>query len=290
MGQQRPVVTQYMFNGLALNPAYAGSLNYFSATALYRKQWVNMPGAPEISTFSAHSNIKDKNIGLGIMAAQDKVGVHEDVSIYGSYAFRIRMRKGVFAMGLQAGFNNLTSRFSRLNLRDPTDPELNYDVSQFKMNFGAGVYYNTETFYAGFSVPYMLKARKLKDLEYIRETIESRNYYLTAGKVLDVSRNIKIKPSVLLRFEDGMPVAYDINCNLFLDELLNLGASYREGDSFSTLFEVQLTDFIRIGYAYDWIASDIRNYSSGTHEFMVNYRLNLYAPRKQRMCPGPMYF
>lgn len=288
--QQKPVSTQYMFNGLVLNPAYAGSLNYFSATVMYRKQWVNMDGAPETKAFSAHSNIKGKNIGLGVMAVHDQTGVHSDMAFYASYAYRIRMREGFLAMGLQAGFNDLTSRFSNLSLHDPNDPGLSYDVHQFKMNFGTGVYYNSESFYAGLSIPYLLKSRTLRDFEYIRESIESRYYYFTAGKVLDVSHHIKIKPSVLMRIEDGMPVAYDFNCNIFLDELVSLGLSYREGDSFSTLFEMQLTDFIKFGYAYDWTASEIRNYSNGTHEFMVNYRMNLYAPKKNRMCPGPMYF
>lgn len=288
--QQKPVATQYMFNALALNPAYAGSLNYFSATSLYRKQWVNVDGAPEITSFSAHSNIKGKNIGVGLNIVHDKVGVHSDLGLYGSYAYHIKMPGGTLSMGLQAGFNNLASQFSELNLQDQTDSYLNADFSKFKMNFGAGLYYYTPDFYAGFSVPYLIKARTLRDLDYIKETVESRYYYITAGKVLDLTYDIKLMPSVLMRFEDGMPIAYDFNLSVFLKELVNMGVSYREGDSFSTLFQVQINDFIRLGYAYDWIMSDLSQFSAGTHELMLNYRINLYAPKKHRMCPGPYYF
>lgn len=289
-GQQKPVATQYMFNGLILNPAYAGSLNYFSATTLFRKQWVNLEGAPEVKSVSAHTNIKGKNIGLGLMAIHDKVGVHADFALYGSYAYHLKLPVGTLSMGLQAGFNDLSSNFSNLNLVDPADGRLSGSYHKFKMNFGTGLYFYTQDFYAGLSVPYLIKARTLRDLEYVREFKESRYYYATVGKILDISHEVKLKPSVLMRFEDGMPIAFDLNCTVYLKELVNLGMSYREGDSFSTLFEVQLTDFIRFGYAYDWLLSDLSAYAAGSHELMVNYRINLYAPKKHRMCPGPYYF
>jgi len=289
-GQQKPVISQYMFNGLVLNPAYTGVNGYLSATAVYRDQWVNLEGAPTTTTLSVHSGIKGKNIGLGMMAISDQIGVHSDNAIYFTYAYKIKMSHGTLSMGLQAGFNNLASNFNELNLKDEVDPLLNGMISDLKMNFGTGIYYNSNTAYIGFSIPYLRKKRRLREYTTVRDLEESRYYYLTAGKVMDLTHRVKIKPSVLLRIEEGMPLAGDANLNLYIDDLVNVGLSYRSGDSFATLFELKVTDYIRIGYSYDWVISDLTQYTNGTHEFMLNYRINLFAPRKHRMCPGPNYF
>jgi len=288
--QQKPVVSQYMFNGLVLNPAYAGTNGYFSATGMLRNQWVNLDGAPRVSTLAIHSNVKNKNIGLGMVVTNDKIGVHDDLGAYFSYAYHLKLPVGKLSMGLQAGFNNLTSNFNELNLSTASDPILNDQITRFKINFGTGIYYFTENFYAGLSIPYIIKNRNFKQLDVIRNIEESRYYYFTIGKVLELSENLKIKPSGLLRIEEGMPVAYDISANLFIDDAINVGVSYREGDSVIGMFEIQLSDFLRFGYAYDYVISELSNYAQGTHEVMVNYRLNLFAPKHHRMCPGPAYF
>ena len=289
-GQQKPVLSQYMFNGLVLNPAYTGVHEHLNVTFLYRDQWVNLEGAPVTQTLTAHSGIKGKKIGVGMMAVNDQIGIHSDVGFYGSYAYRIRMTNGTLSMGLQAGFNNLKSDYTLLDLKHEDDPLLSGVTSNLKMNFGTGLYYYNKTSYVGFSIPYIRKKRTIKDDNYLRDFQESRYYYLTAGKVLDLTQKVKVKPSGLLRFEEGMPVAYDLNLNFYLEDVLNVGTSYRSGDSFITLFELKLNDFIRFGYAFDWVISDISYYTRGTHEFMLNYRINLNAPRKHRMCPGPFYF
>ena len=288
--QQKPVLSQYMFNGLVLNPAYTGVHEHLNVTFLYRDQWVNLEGAPVTQTLTAHSGIKGKRIGVGFMAVNDQIGIHSDVGFYGSYAYRIRMSSGTLSMGLQAGMNNLKSDYTLLDLRHEDDPLLSGVTSNMKVNFGTGLYFHNKTSYVGFSVPYIRKRRTIRDDDFMRNLEESRYYYLTAGKVLDLTQKVKIKPSGLLRFEEGMPVAYDFNLNFYLEDVLNVGGSYRSGDSFITLFELKLNDFIRFGYAFDWVISDINNYTRGTHEFMLNYRINLYAPRKHRMCPGPYYF
>lgn len=288
--QQKPVISQYMFNGLVLNPAYTGANGHFSATALYRDQWVNLNGAPTISTFTAHGPIKNKRISLGMMVTNDKVGVHSDLGVYATYAYHIPLNNGKISLGLQAGFNNLQSNFSELNIRDIDDPFLTGSLSSLKMNFGTGVYYHSQRSYIGVSIPYIRRKRVIKDATYIREMDESRNYYVNAGTVIDINHRVKVKPSALLRLENGMPVAGDLNVNVYLDDVLNLGASYRSGDSFISLFEIKLNDFLRLGYAYDWVISDLAAYTKGSHEFMLNYRIDFFAPRKHKMCPGPFYF
>ncbi|MGK7393223.1 MAG: PorP/SprF family type IX secretion system membrane protein [Candidatus Cyclobacteriaceae bacterium M3_2C_046] len=288
--QQKPIVSQYMFNNLVLNPAYAGVHEHLNATMAYRDQWVNMDGAPTTKSVSIHSGIKDKNIGLGMLIVNDKIGVHEDNSAYLSYSYKIRFKHANLSMGLQAGFNYLNSDFSRLNLKYAEDPLLNSMIGDFKMNFGTGLYFNTKTSYIGFSIPFIRKKRLVQDFSMQRAMEESRYYYLTAGKVLDLSYRVKVKPSFLLKVEEGMPVTGDVNINFFIDDLLNIGASYRTGDSFVGLFDVKISDYFRLGYAYDYTISDLARYTYGSHEIMLNYRINLFAPRKHKMCPGPYYF
>lgn len=287
--QQKPVSSQYMFNGLLLNPAYAGVHDHLNANFSYRNQWVNLEGAPSTTIFSMHSGIKHKNIGLGLLVMNDRIGAHTENAVFASYSYKIHMMHGTLSMGLQAGFNNLASDYTNLNLQEATDPFFGV-IGDTKINFGTGVFYNSDRFYAGVSIPYIRRKRTINDLDYLRSFSESRNYYVTGGLIIDLSPKVKIKPSTLLRFEDGMPVAGDMNLNLFLEEVLNLGVSYRSGDSFITLFEIKLNDYLRFGYAYDWIISDLSYYTDGTHEFMLNYRINLFAPKKHRMCPGPYYF
>jgi len=287
-GQQKPVVSQYMFNGLVLNPAYAGVHDHFSATALYRDQWVNLEGAPTTKTFTASTNLKGKNIGLGMLLSNDRIGIHNDNSLYLAYAYKIKTSLGTLSMGLQSGFNYLSSDYGLLDLKNENDPLLSGATGSFKMNFGTGLYFSTPTYYIGVSVPYILKDRNVES-DIGQQFKDSRYYYVTSGKVFDLTRKIKLKPSVLLRIEEGMPIAGDMNFNLYLEDVVNVGVSWRSGDSFVSLFEVKLNDYFRLGYAYDYIISDLSNFSSGSHEFMLNYRINIYAPRKHKMCPGPFY-
>ena len=288
--QQKPVLSQYMFNGLVINPAYAGVHEHLNVTALYRNQWVNFEGAPETSTFSAHSGLKGKNIGVGFLASNDEVGVHNDLSFYGYYAYKIKFKNGSLSMGLQGGFNHLKSDYTILSLKDPGDSRFGVVNRSLKFNFGTGIYYSNKTSYIGFSIPYIRKKRFVEENLNTQNFEDSRYYYLTAGQVLDLTPKIKIKPSVLLRLEENMPIAYDLNVNFYLEDVLNIGASYRSGESLITLFELKVSDYIRLGYAFDWVISDINTYTAGTHELMLNYRLNLFAPRKHRMCPGPYYY
>ena len=289
IAQQKPVYSQYLYNGLVINPAYAAVHDHLTATVAYRDQWVNLNGAPSTSTISVHSGLHNKNIGLGLMVISDKIGMHNETGVYGSYAFKIRMPMGSLSMGLQAGLNNLTSDPSRLATEHP-DPSFAEYLSNTKINFGTGVYYNTKKFYAGLSIPYLRKKRTIRDDDYLRSMIDSRYYYLLTGVVLDVSPKIKVKPSTLVRVEEGMPLAADLNLHVYLEEVLNIGVSYRSGDSFISLFELKLNDYFRFGYAYDWVTSSLGKYTAGTHEFSLNYRINLSAPKKDRMCPGPFYF
>ena len=290
-GQQKPVLSQYMFSGLVLNPAYAGRHEYTSFTAMYRDQWVNVPGSPKLSTFTTQTGIKDRKIGLGMMISEDKIGVHNNLSTYLSYAYFIKMNSGAkLSMGIQGGMDILKSDWSQLDLLNANDPTFNGSEMNYFPNFGTGVFYYTDNFYFGFSIPYILTSRKTQTQDYFRDVRHSRNYYLTAGKVFDVSPKLKVKPSILLRIEDNMPLAFDLNANLYYDEIIDLGVSYRQGDAVICILGLQLSKYIKFSYAYDYILSDLTAFTKGSHELMLQYRIRFSAPKRHRMCPQPQYF
>ncbi|MFP4091907.1 MAG: PorP/SprF family type IX secretion system membrane protein, partial [Cyclobacteriaceae bacterium] len=157
--QQNAIYSNFMFNRLAINPAYAGSQDQLNVTAIHRRQWENFEGAPSTSAFSAHKYIKDKNIGLGVMASSDQIGIHRDNRLYLVYAYKIKMKAGTLSMGLQGGFSRLSSDFSQLNLRSDRDAMMSGMRSDFNPNFGTGVYFSNANVFAGVSVPYLINNR-----------------------------------------------------------------------------------------------------------------------------------
>ncbi|HYG37303.1 MAG TPA: type IX secretion system membrane protein PorP/SprF [Cytophagales bacterium] len=277
--QQKSVFTQYMFNGLAINPAYAGSQNILNATVFYRKQWVGVEGAPNTQTASIHSSTKKKRVGLGIFIMRDEIGVHSDLNLYASYSYKIKVsRKAILSMGVQGGFNNLKSNYDKLNIRNPGDPVFQSD-NKWSPNFGAGLYYYVANkAYVGFSVPYIIKSSVLpKDLDAIGR--QARYYLLTAGYLFPLSPDLKFKPSTLIRMEEGAPLGMDLNSTFILKEFIFLGYSYRSSDSMSFLAQIQLNPNFQIGYAYDLTVSSLAKHSKGSHEFLLNYRINLFPEK-----------
>ena len=289
--QQKPVLSQYMFNGLVLNPAYAGRHEYTTFTAMYRDQWINVPGAPKLTTFAGQSGIKDRNIGVGMFVSEDRIGVHSNLSAYASYAYVIKLNDdSKLSMGLQGGADFLRSDWSQLTLDDVNDPLLTGSENNIFPNFGAGLYYYTESYYFGFSVPYILTSTKTRTDDLFSDVRHSRNYYLTGGILFDIGYKVKLKPSGLIRVEDNMPFAFDLNANFYYDEIIDIGFSYRSGDSVIGILGLQVNKFLKFSYAYDYVISELNNYTKGSHELMLQYRINFSAPKHHRMCPQPMYF
>jgi len=288
--QQRPIHSLYMFDPLLLNPAYAGTQVQLSGTAIYRNQWVNFPGAPKTFTASAHSGFRKSPVGVGFLATNDKIGIHSENSLYLLYSYKIQLsqfdKSSSISFGLQGGFNNLKSDFTKLNPKDLADPFASVVERNMSWNFGAGVYYRKKTFYAGLSIPYIMnnKVMDLEDLTSIAK--QSRYYYLTMGYTHKVSPNLKIVPSTLIRVQETAPLSFDANLIVVIHETVGLGGSYRLGDSMVGMFELQLNENFHVGYAYDFTTSDIRLYSNGTHEIMINYRIKVSKWHKGIECPS----
>ncbi len=285
--QQRPVVSTYQFNGLLINPAYAGSLNLFSATVTNRNQWVNVDGAPNSQSVSAHTTWAENRVGTGLTIQRDAVGVHEQYSVYGSYAYKIHMSTGILSMGLQGGFDSRSSNFTSLDWKDASDP-LNLDQSRFNPNFGAGLYFANKKFFVGLSIPYILQPKIFDVASISSDARESRYYYLNIGNVIELSKTIKLNPSFLLRMQQRANIGYDLNVNLIFSDIIYAGVSYRSGDAVVFLTQLVLNENFRIGYAFDTVTSAITGFTPGSHEIMLNYRKLIRGAKHQPLCP--VYF
>lgn len=273
-GQQIPVLSQYMFNGLVINPAYAGSKDYMSATLMVRKQWSGFDGAPSTQNASIHGPLRKKKIGLGLMISNDKIGIINQTDVYTSYAYHLPTGRGKLSFGLQGGISYFKSNFADLQYWDSDDPvyALN-SLTTLQPNFGFGMYYYQDKFYAGLSIPQLVSYDSIQTFNFSKEEIHhlSRHYYFNSGIIWQVNRDFIIRPSVLVKYAQNAPVQYDINLNLLLSNIFWVGASYRSGDAIVGIFEYQVSRKLRIGYSYDYTLSQLKNFSSGSHEIMLGY-------------------
>jgi type IX secretion system PorP/SprF family membrane protein len=276
--QQDILVSQYMFNHLLLNPAYAGSKDYMMATLLYRKQWVDFKGAPETQVASLHGPLGLTHFGWGALVSHDKIGVTDRTDAYLNAAYHLRLsQKMKLGVGLRAGGGYYSYKNSDLIYWDQGDPSFSADqATKFLPNVGAGAYLYTDRFYLGVSVPTIISYDPSKSLsvnvssgDVVPQQV--RHYFGTAGVALELNPDVVLKPSVLVKYVQNAPLEADFNLNVLLGRILWIGGSYRTEDSFVGLVEVQLSRQLRIGYSYDFTTTDVKNYSSGSHEIMIGY-------------------
>ncbi|NCD71136.1 PorP/SprF family type IX secretion system membrane protein [Mucilaginibacter agri] len=275
MAQQEAMYTQYMFNTLAINPAYAGSRNVTSATALYRNQWVGIAGAPRTATLSIDAPIESKKVGLGLQVYSDRLGITTTNGAIASYAYRIRMDKGTLALGLQGGVSQYQANFTSVNLGSSgvPDPAFSQNVNKMLLDFGVGVYYNTDKFYLGLSSPQLLN-NKLTNLKVEGDNSfsgQAMHLFLATGYVFQLNDDLHLKPSVLIKYVKGAPIEGDLNATLWVSDVIGFGAQYRTEADISGLVEFQVSPQIRLGYSYDHSTTKLVQYNSGSHEIMLRY-------------------
>lgn len=273
-GQQHPLFSHYMFNGLYINPAYAGSKEFVSTTLIARKQWTGFEGAPSTQIASLHAPLNNEKVGLGVVIANDKIGITNQTDFYGSYAYHLPMSTGKLSLGLSGGFSYFKSKFSDLIVWDPDDPvyETN-SLSNILPNFGAGVYYYSKKFYAGLSVPQLLSYDPEQALHIEVDKVHkvSRHYYLSSGGILGTRGELKFRPSFMIKYAANAPIQYDLNMNMLISDIIWVGASYRSSDAVVLLLEYQVNKKLRVGYSYDLTLTQMRTYSSGSHEIILGY-------------------
>jgi type IX secretion system PorP/SprF family membrane protein len=288
-GQQEPMYSQYMFNMLNINPAYAGSRGAISTVALYRNQWVGFPGAPRTTSFSFDMPLQNKKIGIGAQFYDDRIGIERTTGFNAMYAFRFQFAgSGTLSLGLQAGLLNYQANYTEVNTYVPNDPAFSSNVRGILPAFAAGIYYNSDKFYVGFSAPALLKT-KIKynnAAEIASVTSRDLHLFLTAGTVFDLNQDLALKPSMLIKAVSGAPVQMDLNVNLWLQNKIAIGASYRTGDAIVGMVEFQFNQQFRFGYAYDKTFSNLGTLVNGTHELM--FRMEFGSPAVR--VTSPRYF
>jgi type IX secretion system PorP/SprF family membrane protein len=290
--------SQYMFNGLVINPAYAGSREVMSTSLMYRKQWLGIEDAPESTSLSWHFPVPKLKLGLGLFAMMEQEDIQKRTQIFGNFAYQLMLGKGKLALGLKAGILFQNSDLSKVisQLDDPTDPYFSdrYPQNKTFINFGAGAYYYTRRFYAGASIPLMADYR-IDTVSYDYSFTLSPSYYniyLTTGGLVVNTDVFKWKPSMLLKYDmETGNMQVDLNTSFILfSDFLWIGASYRTdlektGPALIGLLEFTIGDRWSIGYSYDYSLSGLNSYLNGTHEISVRYELF-----KRIAADNPRYF
>ncbi|WP_116788842.1 PorP/SprF family type IX secretion system membrane protein [Flavobacterium psychrotrophum] len=293
VAQQDPHYTQYMYNMNVINPAYAGSKENLAFGLLYRKQWVDVDGAPSTGTFSGHSPV-GKNVGLGLSAITDKIGPVNETNVYADFSYTLKLGGAHrLALGLKAGATfhkvGLFSDIGNGFVPDPNDPAFAENVNNTYFNIGTGVFYYTDNYYLAFSVPNMLKSKHLdltqSGTDY-RFGSEVSHYFLTGGYVFQVTDNFKLKPSFMVKSAFGVDPSIDGSLNALFFEKFEIGATYRLDDSWGGMVNYAITPNLRIGYAYDHIVSDLKVTTPASHEIMLLFDVNF--PKK--VSRSPRYF
>jgi len=284
--QQEPMYSQYMFNLLHINPAYAGNRADDNVTMLYRKQWVGIPGAPSTGSLAWDRRKVESNVGYGLQIYNDQLGVETTSGIQAFYSYRIPFKKSFLSFGLSGGVLNYRAAFSTVLTTSDGDPLFQKDESAWLPTAGVGFLYATENWYVAFSVPALLET-KLTTNNILVTTGANNHYFLAGGYIFTVSDVLKMKPSILLKAVKGAPFEYDFNLNAWIQDIIGLGISYRTNDAFVGMFELQISPQFRLGYAYDYTISNLKPYSKGTHELMLRYEFN---HRKDQLILSPRYY
>lgn len=289
IAQQDAQYTQYMYNTVSVNPAYAGSRGHMSIAGLYRAQWVGLDGAPETQTLNLHSPIGYRGVGLGLSFVNDIIGPTSETYFDIDFSYTIPTGlEGKLSFGLKGSAHLLDIQFSELNqdLGQGPDPTLQQNIdNRFSPNVGAGVYYHTERFYAGLSVPRILETEHF-DESSLSTAKEQVNWYLITGYVWDLNPFLKFKPALLTKVVQGAPLQVDVSANFMFNERFIAGAAYRWDAAFSGMFGFQISDQFLIGLAYDREITDLgaTTFNDGSFEIILRYDFirtvgNLKSPR-----------
>jgi type IX secretion system PorP/SprF family membrane protein len=270
--QQDAQFTQYMYNTININPAYAGSRGALSIFALHRTQWVGLDGAPVTNAASVNTPLNESNLGLGVSIINDKIGPTTENTISADLSYTVPTSETFkLSFGIKATANFFNLDVNRLNPFDD-DPSLQNFNNKFTPNIGAGVYLHSDKAYVGFSVPNFIESNRYDDNE-VAIFKEKINYYLIAGYVFDLNNSIKFKPAILSKIVEGAPLQVDVSGNFMFNDKFVVGLAYRWSAALSAMVGFQVTDGMYIGYGYDHETTNLNNYNSGSHEIFLRYEI-----------------
>lgn len=273
VAQQDSQYTQYMFNTINVNPAYAGSRGAMSIFGLHRTQWVGLEGAPTTNAFSIHSPINESRLGIGLSFVNDRIGPTDENTISADVSYTIDINENYkLSFGVKATANLFNLDVNKLDIFDQTDPQFQNLRNNFTPNFGAGIYLHSEKSYVGLSVPNFFESTRYDDND-VAINKEKMNFYLIGGYVFDLSYNLKFKPAFLTKVVEGAPLQLDVSANFLYEEKFMLGAAWRWGAAVSALAGFQVSDGLFIGYAHDRETTRLRRFNSGSHEIFLRFEL-----------------
>jgi len=289
--QQEAMYTHYMYNTLGINPAYAGSRDALTVTALARSQWVGFDGAPTTQTLTLHTPFYNPAINLGLSFLNDHIGPENNTALFVDYAFRMKLtEKSKLALGLKLGFNSYAFDLTKLHSTNPSDIANNIAENTFSPNVGFGVYYSRKDFYAGLSTPKLFQ----NNYNFSQSTlgsnlsIEKRHYYFIIGSVIPLTTDIKFKPTSFIKITQGAPIEGDFTGNLLFYDKYTMGIMYRTGDALGALIGFDITEQLFAGYSFDWsFVNNTALYNFGSHEIVLRYDFIFGELKRIR---SPRYF
>lgn len=271
--QQDAQFTQYMYNTINVNPAYAGSRGAMSIFALHRTQWVGLDGAPTTNAVSINTPFNNSRLGLGVSLINDKIGPMHENTISTDLSYTIPTSETVkLSFGVKATVNLFDIDINKLTPAQGGDPSLQGFNNKISPNIGAGVYLHSDKAYVGLSIPNFIESNRYddNDTKVFKEKI---NYYLIAGYVMDLSYNLKFKPALLTKMVQGAPLQVDVSGNFMFNDKFTLGLAYRWSAAMSAMVGFQVSDAMYIGYGYDLETTKLDNYNSGSHEIFLRYEI-----------------
>jgi type IX secretion system PorP/SprF family membrane protein len=284
--QQDAGFSMYFFNPVYVNPGYAGSRGLLSGTLVHRSQWIDMPGAPITQSLSIHSAIPNSNVGLGLQVYNDKAGPMKNTGISLTYAYHLPVgEKAKLSFGLTGMLNNIRVGWDQINIDDNGDMAfINNAASSWVPDASLGLYYYKERFYFGLSVNHLLQSRfNLATAPDANLAKFYRQYYLTSGIVFPLGKSLDFRPSILLKYVNAAPVVGEIDGSFIFFKKLFVGAGYRTNKRLNMtgtdnmivgIVELEITNFLRFGYSYDYYLNRTGSYNSGTHEFMLGFDIS----------------
>ncbi len=274
--QQDAQFTNYMYNTININPAYAGSRDVLSVFGLYRTQWVGLEGAPQTGTFSVNTPIGESRWGAGLGVINDRIGPSNETNVALDASYSVPLNENYkLSFGLKLSANFLNIDFTKLNIYNNFDPKFKENLNRFSPNIGAGLYIHSENTYVGLSVPNFLETKHFD--AYAGPTAisaiakERMNFYLIAGHVFELSESLKFKPATLVKVVTGAPLQVDLTGNFMINDKFVLGLAYRWSAALSALAGFQVNQGLFIGYGYDRETTRLNNFNSGSHEIFIRY-------------------
>ena len=287
VAQQDAQYTQFMYNTINVNPAYAGSRGVLSVFGMYRAQWVGLEGAPNTAAASIHSPIENSRVGLGLTVSNDQIGISERNTVSTDFSYTINTSDSYkLSFGLKGSASLLNVDYNKLNKYDKNDPKFQNNIdNQFSPNIGAGVYYHSDKLYAGVSVPFILETKHFDD-NTNSVAKDALHYYFIGGYVFDVSESTKFKPAFLIKSVKGAPLQADLTANFMFHDKFVVGGAWRWSAAVSVLVGFQVDSNWFVGYTYDSDTTKLANYNSGSHEIFLRYEFK----GKQEKIISPRFF